>query len=163
MTTIVITADEIAWESMQVLGEGTRNVSPIEKVRMVRRGVVMAFCGNVNCETRVWRWLKRGGHPDRFPKFDPKKDDFEAVIIRSDGTLISYSEVCPDGAPVSAPYAIGSGAHYALGALEAFKLTAHVPSVTLAVQAAINLDVGSGGEIKSARIADLLKPKRKKP
>lgn len=156
----MITETEIAWDGIQIFGGVERNVSPTDKVRCPRPGVIMACAGNVDDEVRLFKWLAGGGRDADKPVFGDKSD-FVMVVVTTDGAT-HYSEQGMAGTPISLPYCIGSGSAYAQGALNHCKRKKLKISAKEAVEAAADSDVNTGGEIKSATIAELLAVAKRK-
>jgi ATP-dependent protease HslVU (ClpYQ) peptidase subunit len=161
MTTIAVTSDEVAWDSMQTLDGDIRSISPTEKVQVIGNKI-LCFAGNSDDEVRLVEWMKKGAQPSRFPKFDADSD-FEAIVI-APGSFKLYSEKVRSGVPVTPPLVLGSGGRLALGALAYMRLTDAPMSAVCAVRAAATVDTFTGGEIKSLRIKDHItsKPGRKR-
>lgn len=165
MTTIVLTETEIAYDSWQVFDGVERNVSPTDKVRCPRPGVIMAFAGDTDDEARLFNWLAAGGHEEDKPLFEKDKSDFVMVVItKKAGKTVAhyYCEQGMAGTPISLPYCLGSGAHYARGALNFASRKKLKISAKEAVEAAADSDVNTGGEIKSAKVEALLAAPKKR-
>ncbi|EAB5867517.1 hypothetical protein BXE85_26435, partial [Salmonella enterica subsp. enterica] len=92
--------------------------------------------------------IERGGV--RFETTYPEQIDFIVLAVLTDGRVIDVSK-CKDNKYASyvfvePPYAIGSGAHYALGALGA-----GVDAPT-AVEVAKRYDLYSGGQTQTLKL-----------
>lgn len=153
MTTVAIVADEIAWDSLQMLNGDVRAATPLDKVRVIG-SKILCFAGNSDDEVAIVEWLEKGGKPSRFPKPQPDSD-YEAVVISDKGVLL-YTDNMTKGVPISTPHCIGSGGAKALGALAYMRLTGVPENAVDAVKAAALVDAYTGGEIKSLRISEVL-------
>lgn len=108
MTTIVATV-EIMASDRRVTGGPMFKTTKIQRIK----GSIYGGAGNLEQILKMFEWFK---NPDMKPdwKFQP---DFEILELSPDGLFVWGSEMI--AVPVGMPYyAIGSGAHYALGALE---------------------------------------------
>lgn len=123
------------------------------KVRRLKDGSVAGMAGDLRDICLAFDWLDRGAPFDVIPKFsakaDEKDDGFEALILRPDGRVEWFDQMCVF-VPYSAPFAIGSGAEMALTAM-ACGLTPEE-----AVERAAHRNVKCGGRTVC------LKPKRKR-
>jgi len=99
-------------------------------------------CGNLIDMCKFLSWVEEGADPKHFPKFT---DNFTGLLVGKGGKVCF---VRSDGIsrPVEAPfYAIGSGEEVAKGALVAGATAGE------AVQAAIHIDLYSGGSVEALR------------
>lgn len=142
MTTIAVTATEIAWDSQATRGN-IRTVCPNEKVTVIGR-TIYGPCGEAEACELLPFWHANGCRKKNMPE-----GDWSMLVVNRYGVRY-YSGDNPHGHFVSAPTAIGSGGEIALTAL-------HLGSTAIeAVQIAAQLDVFTGGEIKSLSIQDVL-------
>lgn len=108
MTTIVATTEVMA-SDRRVTGGPMFKTTKIQRIH----GSIYGGAGNVDQIFKMFEWFK---NPDMKPewKFEP---DFEILQLSAEGLFVWTSEMI--AIPVGMPYyAIGSGAHFALGALE---------------------------------------------
>lgn len=138
MTTIAIDKSHIAWDSR--ITQGNEIVDyPAEKVWIVGKKI-MAFAGDFALLDDVIEWHSKGARA----KY--AKENFiglwELLVIDAKGAHI-YSDQVPHRSRITAPFAMGSGANFARGALLAGA------SAYKAVQIACKCDAMSGGEINS--------------
>jgi ATP-dependent protease HslVU (ClpYQ) peptidase subunit len=106
------------------------------KVRRLADGRVAGFCGNAYNWDSFAAWLDNGsiGEP-------PKAvEGFGCLVLSPDGSLVSYDEH-GRSFPEAAPVAIGSGARFALAAMDFGR------SAGEAVAYACTRDIYSGGEV----------------
>lgn len=108
--------------------------SEYHKLYHLHDGSVVGFCGEVRFWLPVLKWLNGGDKPDF------KSDQFGALILRLNG---SVGYICNDlfSEECTPPYAIGSGARYAMAAMLAGKTPVD------AVKIASKLDSGTGGGV----------------
>lgn len=160
MTTIAITATEIAWDSQMTLGN-ERAISPIEKVRLVRPGVILCFSGDCDDEGVLEQWLRDHGHnPKKYPKFR-EKADFRAVIVTRKG-MFEYNERSGgNGIAIGAPVCLGTGGDYARSILAANAVLGHKNSALDAVKVAGVLDIHTGPPYQHANIKKMLYARKK--
>lgn len=135
MTTIAFDKTHIAWDS-QITAGGEKLSVPAEKVWIVGKKVY-AFAGDYGMLDPVIDWHSKGARVKGAPE-----GNWELLVVDTKGAYI-YSSDVPRKALVVAPYAMGSGSHFARGALMA-GATAY-QSVKIACQC----DIYSGGEVNS--------------
>jgi len=97
-------------------------------------------CGNVVDVSKLLDWIEEGADPQALPKFS---DSFRGMLIDKKYKMrYVYSEGI--SRPVNAPFfAVGSGQDVAKGALTAGATAEE------AVQAAIHMDLCSGGQVET--------------
>jgi ATP-dependent protease HslVU (ClpYQ) peptidase subunit len=108
MTTIIATAEVIA-SDRRVTGGPMFKATKIQRIK----GSLYGGAGNLEQIMKMFEWFK---NPDMKPewKFEP---DFSILQVSAEGLFYWGTEMI--AVPVGMPfYAIGSGANYALGALE---------------------------------------------
>lgn len=161
MTTICVTTTEIAWDSQVTIGN-ERSTSPIEKVRLVRPGIIFAFSGDCNDEPVLEEWLRvHGMNPKRYPKFR-EKAEFTAVVVTRKGFFEFDERGAGHGIQISPPICIGSGADYARSIIAANKILSTNFTALDAVKVAAECDVNTGPPFKTLNIRKALYA-RKKP
>jgi ATP-dependent protease HslVU (ClpYQ) peptidase subunit len=108
MTTIVATV-EIMASDRRVTGGPMFKATKIQRIK----GSIYGGAGNLEQIIKMFEWFR---NPDMKPdwKFQP---EFEILQLSPEGLFVWGCEMI--AVPVGMPYyAIGSGSHYALGALE---------------------------------------------
>ena len=108
MTTIVATTEELV-SDRRVTGGPMFKATKIQRIK----GSLYGGAGNLEQIMKMFEWFK---NPDMKPdwKFQP---EFEILQVNTDGIFYWGCEMI--AVPVGMPYyAIGSGSHYALVALE---------------------------------------------
>lgn len=115
---------------------------PNSKIHFIR-GSWIGFCGDVASVEKMREWMEAGAHGDKRPVCHGK-DDWGALELTAAGELFLWEG---DGRrfPVSKPFAIGSGADFAMGAMLVGA------TAVAAVEAAIALDPYSGGKISTGK------------
>jgi len=95
---------------------------------------VLGCTGNVASAIKVSKWSEDGGGDEEFPMCE--RGEFEALFMSPEGVVVLIDS---EGVflRIKPPYAIGSGAAYALGAIESGA------SEYDAIKAAISLDTNS--------------------
>lgn len=143
MTTIAVTATEIAWDSQSTRGN-IRGIAATEKVFAIA-GHIYACCGEADaCEVAPY-WHADGADPRKLPK-----GDWGMLVINEVGIRF-YGRDCPNGYFLAYPQAIGSGNEYALTAMMLGK------TALQAVEVAAAIDIYTGGPFKSMKLKDVFK------
>ncbi len=140
MTTVAFDGCTMAADRMVNIGD-----TPVRAPRSkIRRGVfqgdeaLFGMSGAVAFSELLVEWLERGAPADRPPDLDSADDGACSVIVatRRGVTLFCNTHL---GVPIGpTPWAVGSGANYALGAMAAGV------KARRAVEIACTLDVNSG-------------------
>ena len=137
MTTIISDGIEMASDSLTCCNFKLQGVR--RKIFRLKNGAIIGFCGESTTHQPVINWLNGG------PKPEFKKSEFSALILEKCG-ILSYidQELHPE--MVCAPYAIGTGCEFAMGA--------YLAGATLkkSVEIAIKLDKSSGLPVKVVRV-----------
>lgn len=138
-------------------GQETFNHEPIRLDRQklaVRPGSVYGYSG-VGCGLdAVIDWHASGADPKEAPKFEDNDWSMIAIDrhpVTAKLRLRYYTMKVPYPSEYHAPFALGSGADYATGAMD------HGASAIEAVQIAIKRNVHTGGEIQSVEVEAALK------
>lgn len=137
MTTVVFDGVILAADSQITSTWKMRGQS---KFKRFHDGSVGAFAGTWSDVLKAQQFFD--GVLDEVPE-----GDWSAIIIRTDGTTVAVDD---DGCMVEITgkhYAMGSGAHFALGALACGRNSIE------AVRVSIGLDPNSGGEVESVAVA----------
>ena len=148
MTTIV--ADLYSMGSDRRVSGGSMFTA--EKIQRIK-GSLYGGCGNFEQVLKMFEWFK---NPDMKPewKFEP---DFEILQLSPDGLFFWGSEMI--AIPITMPYfAIGSGGHYALGAMECGADLAHA----IRVASKYDSSTGHGIYLASLKQSEPAAPKRKR-
>ncbi|NML04281.1 hypothetical protein [Sphingomonas sp. G-3-2-10] len=134
MTTIATDGVTMAADGL-VTAEHIVEATAYRKVEQLEDGRVVGCAGVLTSCEAFRNWLRDG-------QGDPPELDEEFTAIVADGTreVVVYDQKCR-ALRLPVPYAAGSGAHLALGAMLAGKCP------TEAVQIACDRDVFSGGTI----------------
>lgn len=141
MTTIACKSGELATDSR--ITHGDMIVSDRRtKVHRLRDGSLVAWAGSVQDAELLLRAMRK---TSRDPH--PKLEAISALHLRLDGSLYEYEgEAWVKQDP--GYYATGSGAPYALAAMDAGA------SAREAVRIAIKRDVNSGGRVQSLKLKE---------
>ena len=132
----------IATDGRSMAGDGliTENdhicLTDYQKVRRLRDGRLVGFCGNSFNWDSFAEWLD-GGAQDAPPTMT---EGFGCIVLKPDGSIVQYDK---DGRSFreEAPCAIGSGTRFALAWMDA----GH--SAEEAIAYACKRDIYTGGEI----------------
>lgn len=180
MTAIAYDGQTIAADSLESLTNGERCPTPVNKISLVRakmRGamkaerLIVAGSGSLHHGLTLFRhYLFAERTLGQLPPISLNESATLLIIHLDrgpDGALLSARKLanipawqrpayscCKDGGIISvlgAKFAIGSGADYARGAMEAGK------SASLAVEIAIRLDTGCGGPVDCIEIGDAVR------
>lgn len=125
----------------------------IQKIMPLKNGAVLALTGAASMAAFLQRCLNSSKDDDWIENgvivpvdiSDFKDPEFAAFLVRKDGVLFEFTNEMVL-LQFDAPYwSIGSGAHYAIGAM------AHGANAVEAIAAAIAHDGGSGGPIQVTR------------
>lgn len=109
------------------------------KVFRTKDGKLFGTCGDTAQCIKFRRWMMEGGECPDFA------ENFEAMILNPDGSVDWFDDDC-EMVRVMSPMAIGSGAEFAVGAMEAGA------SPEQAVEIAARRDTGTGGEITALQL-----------
>jgi ATP-dependent protease HslVU (ClpYQ) peptidase subunit len=137
MTTIATDGKTVAADTQASIG-GERMQRP--HVKIERRGNrIYGVSGTAALQPLLIDWYEKGHVLDDLPKVRESLN--WTMLVMEPGSVKILGETCPVPDDVSYPFAIGSGAEFALGALFAGA------SPLEAVKIACLLDVNSGGMI----------------
>lgn len=132
MTTIATDGKTLAVDSQ--IESGFVHQGNYKKLFALKDGSIIGFCGQSRCWLPVVDWLNGGEKPEF------KNVDFGAVILTSEGKIFYLDEEMLKD-ECRPPFAMGSGAYYAMGAMLAGKHPGD------AVKIAAKLDSATGGKI----------------
>lgn len=138
MTTIACDGKTIAADGRQVSG----NCITMEDFQKVVEwdGIVYAFTGNASLFYPMMRWHKAGADVKECPQVG--KDDGALIVFNSMGVTL-YRTDCPYADRCATPDAWGTGATFAIGAMDAGA------DAVRAVELAMSRDPYSGGKVIS--------------
>lgn len=145
MTTIAYRNGVLAGDSRAYSGErmpiGTKT-----KVHRLSDGSLFGVSsGCIGADALVRAWVEDGCKPEQ--KDQVKPENFQLLLIRPNGDVFFARDNLSLSGPLVAPYvAIGTGAEYAMGAMEMGADSATALSV------AIKLDPFSGGPITTLKL-----------
>lgn len=143
MTCIALDRTHIAWDSQITMGDEKVSWAG-EKVWIVDKAIY-AFAGDFAYLDPVIEWHRKGARPRLAPE-----GEWEMLFITSRGAnLFAHDMKYPTA--VTAPFAMGTGAAYARGAMLARA------SAYRAVKIACMCDVYSGGEVGVLKLEDVFK------
>jgi ATP-dependent protease HslVU (ClpYQ) peptidase subunit len=141
MTSIAYRDGELATDSRITAGDMIVS-DKRTKVHRLRDGSLVAWSGSVQDAELLLRAMRKTSNAPH-----PKLQDISALHLRTDGSLYEYEgEAWVKQDP--GPYATGSGAPYALAAMDAGA------SAREAVKIAIKRDANSGGRVQSLKLKD---------
>lgn len=140
MTTIAYRDGKLAGDS-RAYGGDKAPFGQKTKIHRLDDGTLFGASSNsVGADGLVRRWIEAGCPPPESSTLMP--ETFEVLLVRPSGDLFFARNNLELSGPIRAPFvAIGSGNQYALGAMSMGATAAQ------AVEAAIDLDVWTGGEI----------------
>lgn len=146
MTVIAWDGRTVAADSQGIVGCGHR--SPLRSAKIVlHEGVIFGTTGRMGPMREAWiGWYLAGARPDCVPPMGIGHDDAGNLVVFRDGRCFVFSALVPYACEEAAPFAFGSGADYAIGAMMAGANAAK------AVQIAIACDVNCGGEIDAIEL-----------
>lgn len=140
MTTIATDGRSMAGDGLSIM-DGTIVATNSVKVEKLTDGSLFGACGSAADALHLVEFLNGGCIGD----WPHRTDNFGAIVVRPDGSVFTCSE--NDGLiKVCAPIAMGSGADYAVGAMDAGASPAEAVSI------AIGRDPRSGGSISVVTI-----------
>jgi len=132
----------VAWDGKNISADkqvtaGTLKFSVGTKLRLISDGRVCGGTGTYTDLDLFVEWVEHG------KAFEPD-DDFEALVVSKDGAHLYDVRLRP--IPVQAPFAIGSGSDFAIGAMAAGA------SASKAVGIATQYNPNTGFGVDSIRI-----------
>lgn len=132
MTTIATDGKTMAGDGL-INGDGVVHGRSFPKVRALEGGVIIGLCGCI-CDVEPFLAWMDGGPKPRLEK------GFQALLLSPGGPpRLYYGDLKSE--PVELPYAIGSGGHFALAAMDFGKTPEE------AVRYAATRDIHTGGTI----------------
>jgi ATP-dependent protease HslVU (ClpYQ) peptidase subunit len=140
MTTLVY-RDGILAADTQITYGSTRIPGHATKIHKLPDGSLYGFVGSLETGELMRRALL---NPDPENRPDLKVDTYEGIVLTATGKMLFFED--RGWIPLKLPYiAMGSGMHYAFGAL------AMGATASEAVKVAMKLDGGSGGKCKQLK------------
>lgn len=140
MTTIAICGEYFAADT-QIEGDHVYQQHH-KKIRTLRNGAIAGFAGEVIAGQHLLAWIEAGADRDDPPDYDC--DSASAIVLYPNGKLYEFCGT--ESILVKPPFAVGSGAPYALGVM------VYGGTAVDAVKAAMKLDSGTGGRIQTVRL-----------
>lgn len=137
MTVIACDGRQIASDSLMCYGS-ERAAQPGRKL-LREFGRIFAIAGSVIGKALV-HWYMSGAHPDNAPRLGGDAH-WQLLVVETDGRMLFFTSAVPYAQPAKAPFTMGIGAAYAMGAMLAGA------SAKRAVEIACELEVYCGGEI----------------
>lgn len=150
MTTIALSlAGDIAADGLRCFGS-ERSRTDVQKITIVGRNVIYAYAGISALHAPIIAWFEAGHDPKNVPQFNSSDatHGWALLVIKKDGSMWSVGDEAPYPLEARAPFTLGSGADYAMGALHAGV------SAKRAVEIAAKLDLHTGGDIQVVSIAE---------
>lgn len=144
MTTIAITATEIAADTLSMFGDMRHALD--ERKIIVRDGHIFAMCGFFAPFESIINWYLAGHDVGKVPE---KSGDWNFIVITKNQKAISFASDLPYPITLELPVCFGSGDKYAQGALDVGA------SASDAIAAAIKRDPQSGGHVQVVRYRDV--------
>jgi ATP-dependent protease HslVU (ClpYQ) peptidase subunit len=135
MTTIATDGRAMAADGRSCIADRVSGAH-VQKMRRLKDGSVLGLAGNLADLEQMVDWFN-GGEQGRKPKIDSQSD---AIRLMPDGRLLHYTNALLPS-PIDPPFAIGSGADFAIGAMD------EGAPPKRAVERAIVRDPFSGGKI----------------
>ncbi len=146
MTTIATDGRTIAGDTLITFGD-ERSQIPHTKI-VVRNGYVVGFAGVAAFMEDAVAWFVGSRRPDECPV--PTEGTWALVAVDREGRIYYVTSVVQRALMVAAPFAIGSGGEFALGAM-----FAGAPA-RAAVEIAAKLNIYTGGSISEIDIVQAL-------
>lgn len=111
-----------------------------------QQGRIYGYTGELQCVPEFKDWLN-GGQKDPLPNFaEPEGSRLVVLLASKEGSYLYEDRCIPF--KVSTPYAIGTGARFAMAAMMAGA------DAKRAVEIAIELDIYSGGEVHTIEVSE---------
>ena len=143
MTTLVYRDGILAADSLITYGH-TQMPGVAQKIHKLPNGDLYGFVGSLESGEIMRRWLVDEERQSR-PIGPMKTDNFEALIASQEDGLLFFED--REWVKIRVPYvAMGSGKEHAYGALQVGA------SARQAVLAAMKLDAGTGGKLKTLEV-----------
>jgi hypothetical protein len=147
MTTIAYDGISIAADSAKFGGERLRISTSAQKI-FQRDGKVFATAGNFVLQEPWIKWYLDGHDPAKKPAGVHDREDDIGLWVFDGGKLWQFSSELPYPSEVSAPFAMGSGSDFAMGAFRLGDVVDRRVTAKEAVAAAIACDPFSGGPVQ---------------
>ncbi len=156
MTVICTDGVSVAADTLMVLG-GERQVGH-SKIKATRTAAgaqaILGFSGTAGLVDALEKWWRDGADPAAAPRLGGDCHWSLLVMSKRDG-LTYYSDNVPYPLVVLPPFAIGSGADYAMGAMK------HGASPRQAAEIACELCVSCGGPVQVLDLVEAEMPRTK--
>ncbi len=111
----------VAWDGEMMAADRQATVAgrmfSVQKVHRIDADCIAAFSGNAVIGNEVIDWLRAGADPAKYPPSTP--DDWTCTLVAyRDGRLLRYEQRATPIPIRDRWHTLGSGAEFALGALE---------------------------------------------
>lgn len=146
MTTIAFDGKTIAADCQSTYGSFPVKVRKLNSLTYKGQNAVAACAGTIREFQPIIEWLKAGGKKKSRPDVDDEKPDFSIIIATESGNVFYANDSLFFHDMGKVRWAIGSGADYALGAMEAGKTAPE------AIAIASRLDVNTGLGVDSVEV-----------
>lgn len=145
MTTIAYKNGVLAADSRAYSGQ-RMPIGEKDKIHRLRDGSIFGVStASVGGDALVRAWIEDGCRPA--DKDQPIPGDFVLILVKPNGELFYAKDNLSLTGPLDAPYiAVGTGAEYAMGAMEMGA------DACTAVEVATRLDPFSGGTVSTLRL-----------
>lgn len=137
MTTIVTDGKVICSDTQSRIN--FIDILPTRKIFKINGGV-FGVCGELSSAMKYLEWIKKGRDEETKPTLD---DDWHAIFVENGKVWHENNNLFPTRGGV--PFAIGSGAPFAMGAM----LAGATPQE--AIKIAMKLDVDTGGKVRTMK------------
>lgn len=118
MTTIAYDGKTICADTLACWGS-ERGRAPIEKI-ITKASGIYAMSGSFAVRDEVIDWIENGAKRGDAPKL-VGDEEWQVIFIDKDGAAYAGMSASPGLIPIAAPFALGSGGEFAMGALLANK------------------------------------------
>lgn len=149
MTTIAYDGVSVVADGLRCFGS-ERSRTDVQKIKIVGRNVIYAYTGISALHAPIIAWFEAGHDPKNVPQFHSSDaaHGWALLVIKKDGSVLTVGDEAPYPLECCAPFTLGSGADYAMGALHAGA------TARQAVEIAVKLDIHTGGDIQVVSIAE---------
>lgn len=154
MSTIAFNQFEIASDT-QAVNSGIIEQAPYQKL-FIKGRRIFGLTGIASMLPKLIEWYEDGADPVKIPTFPGKQDGwYGEFIIWEAGRFTQFCPLpdFPYGSEVPPPFALGSGAKFAMGAMLAGK------TPTEAVEIAAKLDESTGGIVQTIDLRKFTNPR----
>lgn len=154
MTTIAYDGKTLAADTAS-FGGGSLKVDTCAEKIIERSGKIFAFSGTYVLKEPWMQWYFDGAIPEKKPRCAKDCCDELGMWVFDEGRLWQYSPELPYRWEVPAPFAMGSGVDFAMGAFRLGDVIGRNITAAEAVRAAIACDPFTGGDIRVVNLQRL--------